>query len=107
MVHENVGDVHVSGAGIKNAVVSKPAEFIVHTNDENSPPVTASVEGPTKTATCKIDPLGNGKWRVTFTPKEVGEHKIRVEVGSTPLLGSPFTCKVGDPSKCSVTGNGK
>lgn len=107
MVHENVGDVHVSGAGIKNAVVSKPAEFIVHTNDENSPPVTASVEGPTKTATCKIDPLGNGKWRVTFTPKEVGEHKIRVEVGSTPLLGSPFMCKVGDPSKCSVTGNGK
>lgn len=105
MVHENVGDVQVSGTGIKNAVVFKPAEFIVHTNDDNSPPVTASVEGPTKTATCKIEPLGNGKWRVMFTPKEVGEHKVRVEVGSTPLLGSPFVCKVGDPSKCSVTRN--
>ena len=107
MVHENVGDVQVSGTGIKNAVVFKPAEFIVHTNDDNSPPVTASVEGPTKTATCKIEPLGNGKWRVMFTPKEVGEHKVRVEVGSTPLLGSPFVCKVGDPSKCSVTRNGE
>lgn len=106
-VHENVGDVQVTGAGIKNAVVMKPAEFIVQTNDDNSPPVTASVEGPTKTAHCTMEPLGNGKWRGTFIPKEVGEHKVRIEVGSTPLLGSPFTCKVGDPSKCSVSGNGK
>ena len=107
MVHENVGDVQVTGAGIKNAVVNKQAEFIVHTNDDSSPPVTAAVEGPTKTAYCTMEPLGNGKWRGTFIPKEVGEHKVRIEVGSTPLLGSPFTCKVGDPSKCSVTGKGK
>lgn len=105
MVHENVGDVQVFGAGIKNAVVSKAAEFIVQTNDENSPPVTANVEGPTTTAECIMEHLGNGKWRGRFIPKEVGEHKVRVEVGSTPLLGSPFTCKVGDPSQCKVTGN--
>lgn len=107
MVHENVADVQVSGAGIKNAVIFKPAEFIVQTNDDSSPPVTAAVEGPTKTAHCTMEPLGNGKWRGSFVPREVGEHKVRIEVGSTPLLGSPFTCKVGDPSKCNVTGNGK
>lgn len=51
--------------------------------------------------------FGNGKWRGRFIPKEVGEHKVRIEVGSTPLLGSPFTCKVGDATKCKVTANGK
>ena len=106
-VHENVGDVKVFGAGIKNAVVSKAAEFIVQTNDDNSPPVTASVDGPSSTAECIMEPLGNGKWRGRFIPKEVGEHKVRIEVGSTPLLGSPFTCKVGDATKCKVTANGK
>ncbi|RMX60911.1 hypothetical protein pdam_00003464 [Pocillopora damicornis] len=105
MVHENVADVTVSGVGIKNAVVFKPAEFIVQTNDENSPPVSAVVEGPTKTANCNMEPLGNGKWRGYFVPREVGEHKIRIEVGDTPLLGSPFTTKVGDPTKCNVAGS--
>lgn len=107
MVHENVADVTVSGVGIKNAVVFKPAEFIVQTNDENSPPVSAVVEGPTKTANCNMEPLGNGKWRGYFVPREVGEHKIRIEVGDTPLLGSPFTTKVGDPTKCNVAGSGE
>lgn len=107
MMHENVADVQVSGAGIKHAVVFKPAEFIVQTKDDNSPPVSAVVEGPTKTAHCTMEPLGNGRWRGSFVPREVGEHKVRIEVGDTPLLGSPFTTKVGDPTKCSVAGNGE
>lgn len=38
-------------------------------------------------------------YRAQFTPREVGEHKITVNVGSSVVPGCPFTCKVGDSSK--------
>ena len=107
MIQENVGEVQVSGTGIKNAILFKPAEFVVQTNDPSSPPVSAVVEGPTKTSNVTMEEIGGGKWRGRYVPRELGEHKVRIDIGSTPLLGSPFTTKVGDPSKCDLSGHGK
>ena len=99
-VFENVGELLVTGSGLKHAVVMKPAEFVVQTNGLDSAPITAIAEGPTQSVPVTIERSLDGSLKGVFTPREVGEHKIRLEMGNTPIPGSPFKTKVGDPSRC-------
>ncbi|GFO22811.1 low quality protein: filamin-a-like [Plakobranchus ocellatus] len=63
--------------------------------DENSP------NGNTLPA--RLSHHGNNTSRVSFTPLEVGLHRVHVMVGDTPVSGSPFTCSVYDPAACRIT----
>lgn len=44
---EDVSETMVSGQGLKNAIVMKPAEFIIKMSSPTSDPVTAVAETPT------------------------------------------------------------
>ena len=99
-VYENVGELLVTGSGLKNAVVMKPAEFAVQTNAPIYSAITAVAEGPTESVPVVVDRTPDGQLKGIFTPREVGEYQIRMEMGNTPIPGSPFKTKVGDPALC-------
>ncbi|EDO45254.1 predicted protein [Nematostella vectensis] len=103
-VLEDVSDTQVSGQGLKNAVILKPAEFIIRVHGSSEANVTATAEGPSNAVPVNIvRNRSDGSYVARFTPREVGEHRITVMVGATPLPGTPFVTKVGDPSKVIVT----
>ena len=106
-VNEDVGDITVSGSGVKYANIMRPADFLVDPHGPSSAPITAIAEGPTRTVPVAMEKQSDGSCKASFVPTEMGEHKITVMVGSRPLPGCPFICKVGDPSKVVFTPHGQ
>lgn len=48
---------------------------------------------------CEMRGGYSGSWTVRWTPDELGVYVIDVEYGQSPVVGSPFACKVFDLSK--------
>ena len=55
----------------------------------------------------KIEPVGDGTYRVTYIPEDVGEYSVTVKYAGKEVTRSPFKVKVaptGDASKVKVPG---
>ena len=55
------------------------------------------------TLPARLNHHSNNTSQISFTPLEVGVHRIHVTVADNPVSGSPFTCSVYDPSACRIT----
>ena len=94
-----------SGNGLKRACVGKRAEFSVDCEQGGVGELQVTVQGPhnqlpvTKEETDKPQ-----HFHVSYTPEEVGAHKITICWGDEQIPESPFQSAVTDPSKCSVSG---
>lgn len=104
--NEDVGDITVSGSGLRSANVMRAADFIVDPKGPTSAAIRAIAEGPTRTVPVAMDTLPNGSYKAKFVPTEIGDHRITVMAGNRSLPGCPFICKVGDPSKCVLRTQG-
>ncbi|XP_006823440.1 filamin-A-like [Saccoglossus kowalevskii] len=99
--------------GVRIATVGKPVSFAVALLDKNAKikDIAAVVEGPTKSCPVKVDmnqDIAN-KGVVTFTPSEIGRHKVTVYVEGNLARGTPFDIMVKPdttpkPNKVHITG---
>ncbi|XP_057668388.1 filamin-A isoform X2 [Diorhabda carinulata] len=82
--------------------VGKPCTFVV----ESPNPPTVEILGPGRRALItKVHPQENtvGKFEVTFTPIDVGDHSVEVRLQSGHIDGSPFLIKAYDANRVTVT----
>ncbi|VEN33553.1 unnamed protein product [Callosobruchus maculatus] len=82
--------------------VGRPCTFTV----ESPAPPTVEVLGPARRAlVTKVTPQDNavGKFEVTFTPLDVGDHSVEVQLPSGHVEGSPFLIKAYDANRVTVT----
>ncbi|XP_050514727.1 filamin-A isoform X1 [Diabrotica virgifera virgifera] len=82
--------------------VGKPCTFVV----ESPNPPTVEILGPARRAlVTKVRPQENtvGKFEVTFTPIDVGDHSVEVRLQSGHIDGSPFLIKAYDANRVTVT----
>ena len=88
----------IQGHNLKMAAVKQPISFFV---DPQSPSAKCDVivTPPSNIALpITIEPL-DMKYKITFTPTEVGRHNISILVDEEAIKGSPFACNVYDVTK--------
>lgn len=67
------------------------------------------VSGPTSQCRCSTKERANGRWDMSFTPWEIGSHKITILWGGHDIANSPITLPVAaasDASGCTASGHG-
>ena len=67
------------------------------------------VNGPTSQCRCSTKERPNGRWDMSFTPWEIGSHKITILWGGHDISNSPITLNVAassDASGCTASGHG-
>lgn len=99
----DLSKVKVVGEGVERVAINRPAAFVVDTHGQDVGQLSASVMGPNQVS-LKTHVTGNhhSGYRVEYTPTEVGDHTIELELGGHSLPGSPFMSKVYDASKVRV-----
>ena len=101
----------VSGLDGSETCVGEPVKFKLKakkTEVGESKPVIKP-RGPTAKYEPEIKDSGDGSYKVSFTPWEVGPHKVDVMYGGEHVPKSPFSLNVTaapDANTCSVTGKG-
>ena len=99
------GDALVSGIG----KVGEKVQFTIKANNAGSGRPLVKARGPTAEYSLDIVDKGNGKYNASFTPWEVGPHKIDVLFGGGHVPNSPFSMNIAaapDANNCSATGTG-
>lgn len=92
------GQILVNGHGLKMAPVKQPVSFTIDTQT-SSTKCDVVVTPPSNVALpVTIEPLEQ-KYKITFTPNEVGRHNVSIMIDSEPIKGSPFACNVYDVTK--------
>ncbi|XP_014219845.1 filamin-A isoform X2 [Copidosoma floridanum] len=97
------GQALLTGHNLKMAPVRQPISF---TLDPQAPSTKCDVivTPPANIALpITVEPIDQ-KYKITFTPAEVGRHNVTVLVDSEPIKGSPFACNVYDVTKIHVSG---
>ncbi|KAG5896802.1 hypothetical protein JTB14_032047 [Gonioctena quinquepunctata] len=82
--------------------VGRPCTFVV----ESPNPPTVEILGPARRAlVTQVQPQENtvGKYDVTFTPIDVGDHSVEVRLQAGHIEGSPFLIKAYDANRVTVT----
>jgi len=75
-------------------VAEEPVEFTIDAGSETAD-ITANVEGPNNTRqNCDVTHVGNGKYKVRFTPRGSGSHSVEVSVNGKKLPGDPIQIPV-------------
>ncbi|OXU24388.1 hypothetical protein TSAR_010294, partial [Trichomalopsis sarcophagae] len=97
------GQALISGHNLKMAAVKQPISFIVDPQASSSK-CDVIVTPPSNIALpITIEPQ-DLKYKITFTPTEVGRHNVSVLVDGESIKGSPFACNVYDVTKIHVSG---
>ena len=97
-----VEGVHVLGKGSKVAIVGKRRSFDIQvkTNPPGFPITPSSIECnlmPTKgenRISCRVEEMGGGKYRIHYTPTDLGPHQLKVDLNKGTVLNIPFTIHV-------------
>lgn len=100
----DLSKVKIVAEGIERVAINRPAAFVVDTHGQDIGQLSATVLGPTQ-APLKAHVTGNhhSGYRVEYTPAEVGDHTVELELAGQPLPGSPLMSKVYDASKVRVS----
>lgn len=93
----------VSGEGLIHAFENRPTSFTVNASGRSGD-LSVSVDGPNSIARSTIDQEGNGIYRVTYTPVEVGIYDITICWNGQLLPGCPYKSRVCNPDKLMVVG---
>ncbi|CAB3388551.1 Hypothetical predicted protein [Cloeon dipterum] len=89
--------VVVSGQHLASAAVGKPAYFTMSNVNAALDDVEVNVEGPNgQSVAAQVKDNGDNSFKVEFSPRSAGEHRIAVSVLREPVPGSPFACKAYD-----------
>ncbi|KAJ8683635.1 hypothetical protein QAD02_019427 [Eretmocerus hayati] len=97
------GQTLISGHNLKMAAVKQPISFMVDPQAASSK-CDVIVTPPSNIALpITIEPIDQ-RYKITFTPTEVGRHNVSVLVDNEPMKGSPFACNVYDVTKVHVSG---
>lgn len=99
------GDALMSGKGR----VGEPVNFVVSTKGAGNSKPDIKPRGPSAMYSPEIRDNGNDTYNVSFTPWEVGPHKVDVLWGRAHVPKSPFSMNVipaPDANTCSATGKG-
>ena len=99
------GDALINGIG----TVGEAVTFTIKANNAGSGLPLVKARGPTAQYTLDIVDKGNEKYKASFTPWEVGPHKIDVLWGGGHVNNSPFSMNImaaPDANNCSATGVG-
>nr|XP_023019236.1 filamin-C isoform X2 [Leptinotarsa decemlineata] len=82
--------------------VGKPCTFVV---DSPNPPIVEILGPARRPLVTQVQPQTNtvGKFDVTFTPIDVGDHSVEVRLQSDHIEGSPFLIKAYDANRVTVT----
>ncbi|XP_016842924.1 filamin-A isoform X2 [Nasonia vitripennis] len=97
------GQALISGHNLKMAAVKQPISFTIDPQASSSK-CDVIVTPPSNIALpITIEPQ-DLKYKITFTPTEVGRHNVSVLVDGESIKGSPFACNVYDVTKIHVSG---
>lgn len=88
--------------------VGEPVAFTINTKGAGNAKPEVVPRGPTAQYSPEVKEKGDGLYSVSFTPWEVGPHKVDVIFGDAHIPGSPFSMNVTsiDATACSATGRG-
>ncbi|XP_065067168.1 filamin-A-like isoform X4 [Rhopilema esculentum] len=87
----------VSGPGVKNPSVGKPAKFEVDATKAGKGNVTPKVRNPVgDEIPCEVKEVDDNVYACSWTPEEPGDHLVDVNFGGRPVNGSPFKAKAID-----------
>ena len=94
----------------KKGKAGKLISFTVDTENAGEGKLEVTAKGPSAQYTMNVvKNEESSKYKVSFTPWEIGEHTIEAQWGSGNIPGSPFLINVGSPLEmetCNATGNG-
>jgi len=108
----------VEGSGLTKGFTHRPSHFTLtgRAADGQAMPIPKSdgylvqVLGPDqKELPVHVEDNEDGTYDVSYTPTEVGPHRVSIHVKSQSLSGSPFTAQVEkfvDAAKCVAEGEG-
>ncbi|KAL5468760.1 hypothetical protein EMCRGX_G029874 [Ephydatia muelleri] len=89
----------------KCALISEVFFFEINGKVDAGDSLMAVAHGPSADLKIKlVEVEGGQRYKASFTPVEAGSYEIFVDCAGSSILGSPFTLKVVDPSKCQVLG---
>ncbi|KAL8625534.1 hypothetical protein ACOMHN_014623 [Nucella lapillus] len=89
----------LSGRGLKEAEVDKPAFFNVDGTQATPGKPSAHLEGVKTDIPVYTEPVRPQVHRCTYVPKVPGAYKLHVKWNDQPLKGSPFKVNVRSPPK--------
>ncbi|KAB7497586.1 Filamin-A [Armadillidium nasatum] len=93
----------VSGQALAATAVNKPSFFTISNVTGSVEDVEVSVEGPSGIpVAAQVRDNKDGTFRVEYSPKTTGEHRIHVSYAGENIPGSPFCCKVYDVNAIKV-----
>lgn len=102
-------NVKVSGPGVSGKPVpaSFPVDFTIDTKDAGFADLEVNVVGPDNCPRkVKVTDNGNGTFKASYVPDDVGKYKVQVKYGGQDVPNSPFTVTAnptGNPEKCNIT----
>ena len=91
-----------SGEGLTDAIVGKKTKIVVRTRDSEGKQcfnqgdqVKVTIQSPLgKELETAFNDKKDGKYKVKFTPKFVGQHDVMISVNGQPLTDSPWSVHV-------------
>ena len=100
------GQCATDGGGLQSAIVNQRAEFKLDASRAGEGRPQISVTGPKTSPGVEISQSKPHIYTVSYTPKEVGVHRVDVNFEGQPVPKSPFKVPVVNPNACHVTGSG-
>ncbi|XP_022288939.2 filamin-A-like [Crassostrea virginica] len=100
--------VVLSGKGLKNAHLLKPAVFSIDGRNAGPGEPGVKLTGVNKEVPVRIEPTGPHQYRCTYTPTEPGAYLLDITWNQRPLKCCPFKINVNQPvyaHKVSVSGD--
>ena len=94
------------GPGLDKARVGEKAEFTANCKSGGPGELQVEVQGPSGNVETDVAEDSDHLYTANFTPNEAGEHTVGVLWAGKHISGSPFTCQVTDPKKCTASGKG-
>ena len=96
------------GPGLQSGIfANEETHFYVDTKNAGPGIVGSTVSGVDGVKEpCNVEPCGDNKYKVSYTPTSAGDHTVVVEYAKGPIKDSPFTVGVCDPFAVKAFGKG-
>ncbi|KAK7485457.1 hypothetical protein BaRGS_00023267, partial [Batillaria attramentaria] len=100
----DASQMSASGDGLGLIPCHRHTDFLVHTPAANLKDLTVDITGPDgRNVPARMRDMGNGSYKVDWTPSAVGNHRVQIEYAGVPIGGSPYSVQVFDASLVRVS----